>query len=232
MFRLTRFLLAATAALTAACVSRHSAPSATTESPQPTVGCVPAAQRAGAEFGCFVLTHEPIGQLGPAPVFWYVDRYASRGSAESARRPRSTVVEALGGVWRLTIDSAGLSSLGGERVGRIGPLPVSAHLDYTAQYMEAVFRPGMKTRVHRHPGPEAWYTVSGETCLETPNGTMVGRAGGSPVIVPAGPPMELTATGMETRRALVLILHDAAQPMTLPASDWVATGACARGSAR
>jgi quercetin dioxygenase-like cupin family protein len=165
-------------------------------------------------------------------VFWYVDRYASRASADSARRPRSTVVEALGTVWLLAIDSAGLPSSGGERVGRIGPLPVSAHLDYTAQYMEAVFRPGMKTRVHRHPGPEAWYTVSGETCLETPNGTMVGRAGGPPVIVPGGPPMELTATGTEIRRALVLILHDAAQPMTLPASDWAATGACTRGSAR
>jgi hypothetical protein len=172
VFRLTRSVLAATAAaLTAACVSRHSPASATTQSAQRVVRCIPAAQRAGAEFGCFLLTNEPIGQLGPSPVFWYVDRYASRGAADSARRPRrSTVVEALGSVWLLTIDSAGLPSLGGERVGRIGPLPVSVHLDYTAQYMEAVFRPGMRTLVHRHAGPEAWYTVSGETCLETPNG--------------------------------------------------------------
>ena len=34
----------------------------------------------------------------------------------------------------------------------------------------------MKSAVHRHSGPEAWYTVSGETCLETPDGTQVGRA--------------------------------------------------------
>jgi len=27
---------------------------------------------------------------------------------------------------------------------------------YTAQYMEAVLRPGMKSLVHRHSGPEAW----------------------------------------------------------------------------
>ena len=73
---------------------------------------------------------------------------------------------------------------------------------------------------------EAWYTASGETCLETPQGTMIGRAGGAPVIVPEGPPMHLTATGTETRRALVLILHDSTQPPTTPARDWTPKGLC------
>jgi hypothetical protein len=41
-----------------------------------------------------------------------------------------------------------------------------------------------------------------------------------------GPPMHLTATGTETRRALVLILHDASQPATTPASDWTPKGLC------
>lgn len=50
--------------------------------------------------------------------------------------------------------------------------------------------------------------------------------GGDPVIVPSGPPMHLTATGTETRRALVLILHDASQPATTPASDWMPKGLC------
>ena len=84
----------------------------------------------------------------------------------------------------------------------------------------------MKSTVHRHSGPEAWYTVSGETCLETPQGHMVGRAGGSYVVVPSGPPMELTATGSATRQALVLILHDSAQPSTSPATDWTPKGLC------
>jgi len=46
------------------------------------------------------------------------------------------------------------------------------------------------------------------------------------VIVPEGPPMHLTATGTETRRALVLILHDATQPATTPATDWTPKGLC------
>ena len=68
--------------------------------------------------------------------------------------------------------------------------------------------------------------MTGETCLETPDGAMIGSAGGSHVIVPGGPPMHLTATGTETRRALVLILHDSSQPATTPASDWTPKGLC------
>jgi hypothetical protein len=87
----------------------------------------------------------------------------------------------------------------------------------------------MKSRVHRHSAPEAWYTISGETCLETPDGTMLGRAGDKSVIVPQGPPMELTETGTEIRRALVLILHDSAQPHTTLATDWTPQGLCKAG---
>ena len=89
-------------------------------------------------------------------------------------------------------------------------------------------RPGMKSSIHRHSGPEAWYTIQGETCLDTPNGTQVGRAGGPPVIVPGGPPMELTATGTTTRESLVLILHDASRPPTSMESTWKPRGRCQR----
>ena len=41
----------------------------------------------------------------------------------------------------------------------------------------------MTAPAHTHSGPEAWYTVAGETCLETPDGVQIGRAGGPPVIV-------------------------------------------------
>jgi hypothetical protein len=59
---------------------------------------------------------------------------------------------------------------------------------------------------HRHPGPEAWFLVSGAQCLETPNGLIVASAGGG-AMVPDGWPMAIASVGEETRRALVLILH-------------------------
>ena len=187
--------------------------------------CKPVSERSG-EVGCWIMIDAPLGQLPGAPIFWHVDSYPTRAEAAAAKGPRGTVVESLGKIWLFTIDIAGWRPSTGVRTAQIGPLPVLPGLDYSAQYMEAIFTPGMTAPSHRHSGSEAWYTVSGETCLETPDGAMVGRAGGTHVIVPGGPPMHLTATGTETRRALVLILHDSSQPATTPASDWTPKGLC------
>ena len=187
--------------------------------------CKPVSERTG-ELGCWITAKATLGELPQAPIFWHLDTYATRAEAETAKGPRGTVVESLGKVWLLTIDVAGWRPSGGARVAEIGPLPVNPDAKYSAQYMEAIFSPGMTAPAHRHSGPEAWYTLTGETCLETPEGKMIGRAGGAHVIVPGGPPMHLTATGTETRRALVLILYDSTQPPTTPAHDWTPKGLC------
>ena len=110
-------------------------------------------------------------------------------------------------------------------MAEIGPLPIREGVRYAAQYMEGVFDPGMRSRVHRHPGPEAWHNLSGRMCLETPEGRM--EAGpGENAIVPEGPPMVLTGTGTEQRRSLVIILHDASRPASTLAHDWTPRGLC------
>lgn len=187
--------------------------------------CRPVGERTG-EVGCWIIANTELGPLPQGPIFWHLDSFPTRAEAERAKGARGTVVESLGRVWLLTIDRAGRRPSGGTRVAEVGPLPTGAAATFSAQYMEAVFTPGMTAPAHRHSGPEAWYTLAGETCLETPEGKMVGRAGGSHVIVPGGPPMHLTATGTETRRALVLILHDSTQPPTTPAPDWIPKGLC------
>jgi quercetin dioxygenase-like cupin family protein len=187
--------------------------------------CKPVSQRT-SEVGCWIISHEPVGQLAAPQTFWHLDVYPTRAAAEAAKGPSGTVVESLGKVWLLTIESADWRPSGGERVAEIGPLPVIAGAKYSAQYMEAIFTPGMTAPAHVHSGPEAWYTLAGETCLETPQGRQIGRAGSEYVIVPGGPPMHLTATGTEQRRALVLILHDSSKPATTPVHDWTPKGLC------
>ncbi len=87
-------------------------------------------------------------------------------------------------------------------MAKIGPLAISAGEKHSAQYMEAVLTPGMTAPAHLHGGPEAWYTLAGETCLETSDGHFqVGRAGGPALIVPIGLSMHLTATGTEKRKS-------------------------------
>ncbi len=189
--------------------------------------CIPISQRAEGELGCFIIASEALGRLGSTPMFWHLDTYTSRTEAEAAKGPRGTVVQSLGKTWLLTIAEAEWRPPSGDRAAKIGPLPIDADAAYTAMYMEAIFQPGMKSVVHQHSGPEAWYTLSGQTCLETPEGAMTDRAGGQNfVVVPGNTPMELTATGTDIRRAEVLILHDTSKPPSSQVLDWKPKGLC------
>ncbi len=125
---------------------------------------------------------------------------------------RSTVVASLGRIWLFTIADADWRPRDGERVARVGPLPLVEADAHAAIYMEGVFQPGMQSMVHRHPGAEAWWTLEGSMCLETPDGKLERHAGGPGVIVAAGGLMVLTGTSAGPRRSVVLILQDAAKP--------------------
>jgi quercetin dioxygenase-like cupin family protein len=153
--------------------------------------------------------------------------YASRAvaEAEADKAPRATVVEAFDKIWLYSIAAEDWHPSGGKRVADIGPLPMKPNRKYTARYMEAVFTPGMTTSVHRHSGPEAWYLLTGTQCLETPEGMSVAHAGDT-TIVPEGPPMALNSVGTETRRSVLLVLHDTTQPWITAANDWRPRGLC------
>ena len=192
-----------------------------------TATCVPVAERAGREVGCFITAREELGTLPRDSAFyWHIDAFPSRAAAEAARARRSTVVRSLGRDWLFTIAEAAWRPGTGRRVASAGPLPLIEAERFAAVYMEGVFRPGMRSPVHRHPGVEVWYTLEGEQCLETPQGKLVQRAGDAGVMVPAGIPMMLTGTGQGVRRSLVLILQDSAQPRSMLATDWKPTGVC------
>ena len=123
---------------------------------QPVSGevCKPISDRTG-DLGCWIIAHEPIGQLNQSQVFWHLDVYPTREAAEAAKGPQGTVVDSLGKTWLLTIAEEGWRPIGGERVAEIGPLPITAGEKYSA--LEAIFTPGMTSRAHTHSGPEAWY---------------------------------------------------------------------------
>ncbi|HEY1953235.1 MAG TPA: hypothetical protein VGG76_10540 [Gemmatimonadaceae bacterium] len=187
---------------------------------------MPRSQRAGKALGCYIVIDQPVGVLGGKPVFWHITRFRTRQAAVKAKPASGTVIEAYSRAWLMEIAPERWRAKGGAQVAVIGPLPITPTLSYSALYMEASMRPGMKSAIHRHSGPEIWYTMSGETCLETPNGTSTGKAGGTPVIVPGDQPMELTATGKEIRRSLVLVLHDSRKPATTMEKDWKPRGTC------
>jgi quercetin dioxygenase-like cupin family protein len=194
--------------------------------PDDSVVCKPASERK-TDLGCWILADNSLGQLSESEVYWYLDIYPTLTAAEEAKEPGGTVIQSLGKIWLLTIGKSGWRPAHpGEHAGTVGPIPIDSGSQYSSQFMEATFAPGMHSRIHVHSGAEAWFTLAGKTCLETPKGEVVSYPGGPSVIIPEGLPMKLTAVGNEQRRGLVLILHKSSSPATTPVHNWQPKGLC------
>ena len=182
--------------------------------------------------GCQLLAKTQVARFPEGPLFWHLNRLPAKEATEAAKDKSSFAVEAEGQFWLFTFGPKGAASRQGELVASVGPLPLTANKLPPAKSYEivaylAVMPPDMYTRVHIHPGPEAWYILSGEQCLETPAGVMKAKVGES-MFAPPMTPMRLTNNGSSARHALFIVIHDANQPWTIPTDEWKPTGACDR----
>lgn len=177
------------------------------------IRCVPDSPERRGGTGCSVVAHKALSGLPQQPVYWHIDKFSSIRAAEAAVRTASVAVEAHGSSWLMNVEARTDDHHGGQHAAAVGPLPLPSASSLMMQIMSAYFMPGQTTEPHTHPGPEAWFVIEGEQCLETPTGTIRAKAGET-AIIDAGPAMRLVGMGTGPRRALVLILHDAAQPPT------------------
>jgi quercetin dioxygenase-like cupin family protein len=182
------------------------------------------------DFGCFNVGVVTGLHFSQASVYWHLRAFPDRQAAEAARSATGIVVEEDGRVWLSEFGPRNPASRGGKAIAVVGPLHLPAAMSYAAVLSYAVMRPGDKSRVHTHPGPEGWYVLAGTQCLETPAGAHSAQAGGS-MTVRSNTPMRLNVTGKTLRRAFALVIHDSAQERGTP-SDWKPSGACSRRNAR
>jgi hypothetical protein len=175
------------------------------------------------EFGCFNVGIATGLHFVQASVYWHLRAFPTRAAAEAARSPTGIVVEEEGRAWLSEFGARNRAPRGGEAIAVVGPMQLPTATLYTAILSYAVMRPGDSSRVHTHPGPEGWYVLAGEQCLETPAGANKARAGGT-MTVESNIPMELNVTGTTLRRAFALVIHDAAQQRGIP-SNWKPSGA-------
>ncbi len=175
-----------------------------------------------------LLARQELPSLPKDNLFWHLDRFPSKDAAERAAAATSTVVQAFGSTWLFTISKERWRSKGGEHVADIGPLPLAPSSTYAAEYLRSVFNPGATAPLHVHSGPEAFYAISGDTCLEAPDGVHIGRGPGNSLMIKAGPPMLLMAIGKVPRQGFALILHDASLPPTTLTQVWHPSGLCAQ----
>jgi quercetin dioxygenase-like cupin family protein len=188
------------------------------------VACSPVNGHQGQP-GCWELGSIPISAPEGSPLYWHVYEFSSVAKAQQARDDHSRIIEAYGRVWLEAVTTEQWKARGGRHVATVGPLRTISSLPQTASFMEATFTPGMRSRVHTHPGPEAWVVLEGEQCLETPEGKIRVEAGES-MMVRGGIPMALFGTGNGIRRALVLIVHPTGQALGTTYDAWQPTESC------
>ncbi|TCP67382.1 cupin domain-containing protein [Sphingomonas sp. PP-CE-1G-424] len=160
----------------------------------------------------------------PAKLYWHILEYPTleTANAEASRHRRAAVAAAHSRYWLYILGRAAEPAEGGIERAVIGPLRLPiGHV--IAHFSEAIFPPGMRTRVHSHPGPEAFYIVEGEQCMETPSDKRKIGAGGT-YIVPSGVHLQAAPRG---RRNLVLIIAPKGVPFVIPGGgQWTPTGFC------
>jgi quercetin dioxygenase-like cupin family protein len=178
------------------------------------------------EFGCFNVGVVTGLHFSQPSVYWHLRAFPTRKAAEAAKSASGIVVEEDGRAWLSEFGSRKAAPRGGKAIAVVGPLRLPAAQSYTAVLSYAVMRPGDNSRVHTHPGPEGWYVLAGEQCLETPDGAQRGRAGGT-MTVRSNIPMKLSITGKKLRRAFALVIHDSTQQRGTE-SDWKPSGACGK----
>ena len=176
------------------------------------------------DFGCFNIASEAGLQFPKRQVYGHLRTYVDRASAEAAKSATGIVVEQDGQVWLSEFGLRNLVVGGGKHMAVVGPLQLPDAKSFTAVLSSGVMRPGESSRVHTHPGPERWYMIAGEQCLETPAGANRAKAGET-LTVPPAVPMQLHITGTELRKSLVQVIHDSSAPRGTP-SQWTPAGAC------
>ncbi|SOB86490.1 hypothetical protein SAMN06297144_1595 [Sphingomonas guangdongensis] len=185
-------------------------------------GCSEPADQHVGEPGCFLTTEV---RLGPASstLYWHIIRADSEATARAlAKRARWQVVVKAHGRWWLYVLSPARTVPGVFSHHVAGPFVLPAGPSFTARFMESWFPPGMRTRVHSHSGPEAFYVVEGEQCTETPKERRLIRPGES-YTVAGGAHLQAAPKG---RRSLVLILAPDGEPWMRLANDWTGSDFC------
>ena len=198
---------------------------ALTAQERPSVRCTENSPERRGEEGCSILVTRPLVASLKEPTYWHIDRFDSLEAAARVADPDSVPAEAHGSYWLMTVESRTEAHRGGEHVTWIGPLALPAAGGYTMRVQSSLLRPGTTTPVHTHSGPEVFYVVAGEQCLETPQAGVHLKAGQSHVL-PAGVIHRGRVTGAGPRRALALILHDSAQPASRELDDPPPLSAC------
>lgn len=172
-----------------------------------------------------------VKQLPAGPLYWRVENFPTLAQAQAAigpgrwnpdtvshEPPMSLTAEVAGKAWLFTLGPKGGSTPGGTKVAEIGPVPPITAPEYLLRVNQGYGPPGATTKVHTHPGSEAFYVVTGRLGQKTPHGVNHVEAGHTMNGHPADVPMQVFNSGTTELTALIMFVVDATRPFSTPAS--------------
>ena len=183
------------------------------------VKCTPDSPERRGEEGCTILADRPLQDPVPRTVYWHIDRFNSLEDANRAAGPNGVAAEAHGGKWLMTVEAKSKEHHGGSHVAWIGPLALPAANHYTMNVRSTLLKKGASTPVHKHSGPEVFYIVVGEQCLETRK-TGHRIVAGKSLILPTDMVHRGRVQTASMRGALTLVLHDSQRPASYDLPDY------------
>ena len=188
-------------------------------------GCTAPAAEHLNEAGCYLLAEVRATKL-PPQVYWHVREFPSLpdAEAEAVRHRWSKAVSAHGKVWLYVMGPRDEPVGGGNPIAVIGPMNVPPGDPVSLRFLTSTFPPGMRTRVHSHPGSEAFLVLEGEQCVETPTARQRIRAGHS-YVVQGGLHMQAAAKG---RKSLVALILRPDAEWSQPETSWTPSNFCKR----
>ncbi|WP_192356025.1 cupin domain-containing protein [Mesorhizobium mediterraneum] len=177
-----------------------------------------ASMPADSKFAVEPVVEKKLKELPPGPLFWRLENFPTLAQAQSAAGPTSLAAEVAGKVWLFTLGPKDGSTPGGTKVVEIGPVPPISASEYLLRVIRAGGPPGVKSRIHTHPGPEAFYVLAGKLGQRTPHGVAYAEAGTAMIGLGANTPMEVFSAGTTDLDQLAIFVVDADQPFSSPAS--------------
>ena len=163
------------------------------------------------------VVEKKLKQLPAGPLYWQLENFPTLAQAQAAAGETSLAAEVAGRVWLFTLGPKNSPTRGGSKVVEIGPVPPITAPEYLLRINHAGGPPGAKTKIHSHPGSEAFYVLAGRLGQKTPEGTSYADAGQSMNGHGAGMAMEVFSSGTSDLDQLVMFVADATKPFSTPA---------------
>jgi mannose-6-phosphate isomerase-like protein (cupin superfamily) len=179
---------------------------------------IPLCARAEPTLTIKPLAERIVSELPAGELYWRIENVDSLDQAKASAGAWSLAAESAGKIWLFTLGPLGGATSGARMVAEVGPIPRVTAKEFLLRINDASGPPGSTTKVHSHPGSEAFFVLEGEQSIRGKDGMLRVKAGQAEAGHGADKAMQVSSSGSVDLHALVMFVVDATRPFSTPAA--------------